>query len=163
MPEDIHGQLNLFLRERGILTDFQVSEPASTSGSINPPIEIAVAPGFTPITSVSVTINNQTNRIWLNGTVGLTATFDAAGVVTVTLQLLRGTTIIYQTSKTISSPSVLPATVSEIVHLEHIDVTAVSGELPVIATYTLRAQADTATVTSGGPVTLTAAQLERNP
>jgi|GEM_PF-3392149 len=163
MPENIQGQLNFFQRAKGLLTDFQVSEPASTFGSINPPIEIAVAPGFTTLTSVNVTINSQTNRVWLNGTLGLTAAFDAVGVVTVTLQLLRGTTIIYQTTKTISSPTVVPATVSEIVHLEHIDLTAVSGEVPVTTTYTLRAQADAAIVTSSGPITLSAAQLERNP
>ncbi|NLZ54173.1 MAG: hypothetical protein GX892_13715 [Thermoanaerobacteraceae bacterium] len=163
MPENIQGQLSFFQRERGILTDFQVSEPASTFGSINPPIQVAVPPGFTPITSVSITINSQTDRIWLNGTLSLTADFAAVGVVTVTLQLLRETTIIYQTTKTISSPQTVPATVSETVHLEHIDVTAVTGDIPVTTTYTLRAQTDMAIVSASGPITLTAAQLERNP
>lgn len=160
MPENTQGGLSFFHRERGILSDFQVSEPASIFGSINPPSAISAPPNFTPLTSVTITVEHQTDRIWLNGTLCLTAEFAAAGVVTVTLQLLRENIVIYQTTKTISSPTA--DTVSETVHLEHVDISAATGDSPVNTTYTLRAQSDMAIVSVNGPVTLTAARLERN-
>lgn len=165
--EDSGNQFRFF--EKGILTDFQVSEPGSTSGSITPPIAIAVAPNFSTLASVNINIEHQTDRVWLNATVGLVANFESVGTVDVTLQLLRGTTVIYQTTKSISSPkrgtvTTLDTTFTtfDTVHLEHVDTTPLTG-IPETVTYTLRAQANQAIVTTSGPITLTAAELEQNP
>jgi len=160
MMENRGNQLGFI--EKGILTDFQVSEPGPTFGSITPPTAIALAPSFTTLASVNIDIDDQTDRVWLNATVGLIATFAALGTVDVTLQLLRGTTVIYQTTKSISSPQTVPDTVFETVHLEHVDTTPIAGT-PATVTYTLRAQTNLAIVTTSGPITLTAAELEQNP
>lgn len=143
--------------EKGILTDFQVSEPASTFGSIVPPVSIASHPNFSNLATVSIEIDDLTDKVWLNASVGLVAQFSNAHTVDVTLQILRGTTLIYQTVKSLSSTS--SGTVRETVYLEHVDTTPLTGS-PAAVNYTLRAQANDSIVTTSGPITFTAAEIE---
>lgn len=162
--QDANGKSAGFI-DMGVLADFQVTEPAPFVNSITPPVAIPVAPNFANLASITITVDDQTDRVWLNGTVGFFVTFAAVGVATVTFQLLRGGTVIYQTTKSVSSPTavVAPVTVFETVHLEHIDTTPATLPLPASVTYTLRAQASAAIVFTSGPITLTAAELEQNP
>lgn len=149
--------------ERGRLTEFAVAEPASLFGSLTPAVSLPVAPSFANLASLSIFVDDATDRVWLNATVGWSASFTAIGTTTVTFQLLREGVVIYETTQSVSSsPSIAvpPETVGNIAHLEHIDATP--APVPSHATYTLRAQASAAGASTTGPITLTASEIERN-
>jgi len=149
--------------ERGRLRRFVVTEPASAFGGLTPAVAFPVAPTFAVLATLSIFIDNATDRVWLNATVDWSASFAVIGTVTATFQLLRNGTVIYQTTESISSaPAIVvaPDIVENIVQLEHIDTTPVSA--PATVTYTLQAQADVTGASTSGPVTLTAAEIERN-
>ncbi|OAT85310.1 hypothetical protein [Desulfotomaculum copahuensis] len=152
------------LMERGRLTGLQVTEPAAKFGTITPPMAFPVAPAFTTLATVTIFVDDTTDRVWLNGTVGWYASFTAVGTVEATFQILRGTTVVYQIRQAITSstaiPAPPPALVYNIANLEHIDDTPVTA--PGNVTYTLQAQASAAGAFTSGPVTLTAAEIEPN-
>ncbi|MBE3519679.1 MAG: hypothetical protein IMW97_05175 [Firmicutes bacterium] len=149
--------------ERGILTELQVDERYPTFGSATPPVALPVAPGFVNLVSVTLTVDDSTDRVWVNGTVGWYATFSAVGVAEATFQILRDGTVVYETRQSVNSATAVPTTVNvhNVAHCEHVDTTPVA--YPTRVTYTLRAQASVANVFTAGPVTLSAAEIERNP
>lgn len=149
--------------EKGRLTELVVDEPASMFGSLTPPVSLPAAPSFVDLATVSIFVNDTTDRVWLNATVGWSASFTVIGEVTATFQILKGGVVVYETTQTISSTltiAVPPVTVYNIVHLDHIDTTPVP--LPSTVTYSLRAQANIAGASTSGPVTLTAAKIKKN-
>ncbi|HHY38154.1 MAG TPA: hypothetical protein GX507_04415 [Clostridia bacterium] len=152
--------------ESGKFTQFVVDEPASFVGGIAP-IALPTPPSFVTLATVSLRIDDMTDRVWLNATVGWYVDFTAPGTVQARFRLLRGTTVIYETQQVTSSTSTVPApppptTVHSVAHLEHIDTTPITTPLPMIVTYVLEAQADVAGAFTGGPITLSAAEIERN-
>ncbi|MEW6275082.1 MAG: hypothetical protein AB1556_08215 [Bacillota bacterium] len=149
--------------EKGKLTEFQVAEPAALFGNLTPPVSFPVAPAFVDLATVSVFVDDTTDRVWLNATVGWFASFTAIGTLEATFQLLRETVVIYETRQAVSSPPSIPAppaVVNNIVHLEHNDNTPII--IPATVTYTLRVQASAAGAVTSGPITLTAAEIEKN-
>ncbi|MDI3481251.1 MAG: hypothetical protein PWQ97_906 [Tepidanaerobacteraceae bacterium] len=149
--------------EKGRLTELVVDEPASTFGGLTPPVTLPVAPSFVDLATLSIFVNDTTDKVWLNATVGWLASFTVIGEVTATFQILKGGVVVYETTQTVSSTltiAVPPFAAYNIVHLEHIDTTPVP--LPSKVTYSLRAQANIAGASTSGPVTLTAAKIKRN-
>ncbi len=155
------GNINPFASssfiEPGKLSEFKVDEPAATVGGIAT-INFPIPPSFSDLAAVSLTVDECTDRVWLNGTVHWSGVFTAAGIISATFQLLRGTTVVYQTIQDVVSP--VAGTVDQIVHLEHIDLPLVS--VKTMLTYTLRAQANVTGASTNGPITLTASELEAN-
>ncbi len=151
------SNINPFFIEPGKLSEFKVSEPAATVGGTST-INFPTAPSFVDLATVFLTVDEITDRVWVNGTVRWSGVFAAAGIISATFQLLRESIIVYQTIQDVTSP--VAATVDNIVHMEHIDLPMVSEKTTL--TYTLRAQANVTGASTNGPITLTVAELEAN-
>lgn len=152
-----------FIHKNTHLINFEKDEPTALYGGLTPPILLPEPPSFCDLAQVSISIDDISNKVWLNGTVGWFANFTDVGIVNATFQILKNGTVIYETTQSISSPPSIttpPITVNNIIHLEHIDATP--SPVPTDITYILRAQADSPDTSVNGPITLTASEISRN-
>lgn len=145
----------LLFFERGLLTEFQVTVPAATSGATAIPLTTTA----TPIAFLSgpdtLNIDDPFDRVWLTATIGWSST--AANTVTFTLSRNTTSTPIFSTRDSAFGVSFNTTTIT------FVDTTPISvpGEQPV--SYILTALTDTAgAATIIGPIVLTGAEIERN-
>ncbi|MBE3519680.1 MAG: hypothetical protein IMW97_05180 [Firmicutes bacterium] len=144
------------LLRSGTLTEFRFNEPLS-------------APTGTPANLFSYTLattyvllDDSEDRVWVNATARWYVTFSALGSANVTFTIYRNGVAVFSAVQSVFNPIAGAATVSNVVHLQYVDVplsgTAVTALTPVTYSFAATTEAVGPIFTSG-PVTLSVAEI----
>lgn len=148
---------SILFRERGLLSEFQFSAPQpNLSGSQATAIAVNTT---ATLTSLSLSIDDVTDRVWLTGTVGWVT--PAGLTATILLQIRRGNPltgpIIFSTQDAGAGTGSFFTT-----SFSHVDFPVIAVPGSTVVSYFLTATATGNALTIVGPLTLTGAEIERN-